>query len=86
MDTTEKKYLTAQEAHAIAADWQNNAINDYIEQVLSRVRTAAKSGQNREIVNRPLGGVNSNGCYDALIFLGYKVNRNYSHNCISVEW
>ena len=81
----EKEYLTAAEAKAIAEDWRNNKLQNWMSNVLVKIASEASKGKLSTIISfdRDLSETMS---AEALKSLGYKVGPISSHSNAWIYW
>lgn len=80
----EKELLTAQEAKAIAEEWRNERLKNWIAQALTKIALTASKGKMSELISLDTELPDSMSI-NILKSLGYRVGTG-SYNSIWVYW
>lgn len=80
-----EKYLTAEQAYELAANWQENAIAEAVSTTLEAIEKRAKMGYFSVEVDTPNpdSAINYNGYLRAMEKLGYALERK---NGYYIRW
>ena len=73
-----EKRLTAEQAHKIAINWQENKCATYVDRALDAIRERAEKGYfTVDVLNPQPGNVNKEECIKAMQELGFTINHSW---------
>ena len=74
-----KNYLTAEQAHEIAINWQKNKCSTYVEQALIAIKERAEKGYfTADVLNPHPDNVNKEKCIKAMKNLGFSIDHSWN--------
>ncbi len=78
--------LTADQAHAIAINWQENKCSDYVDRALETIKERAEKGYfTADVLDPHPSNVNRDECIKAMKELGFSIDHTWK-NYICWKW